>query len=72
MQRKLQKIGNSRGVVLDRTMREHIGIADSDQVEVTLVENAIVISAPRHRQSFEDTMTATFNQYDNTMKRLAE
>ena len=53
-------------------MREHIGIEDSDQVEVTLTENAIVISAPRRRQSFEDATAATFNQYDATMKRLAE
>jgi antitoxin component of MazEF toxin-antitoxin module len=72
MQRKLQKIGNSRGIILDRTMREHIGIDDSDQVEVTLTKNAIVISAPRACQSFEDAMAATFRQYDNTMKRLAE
>lgn len=72
MQRKLQKIGNSRGIVLDRTMREHIGVEDNDHVKLTLVENAIVISAIRYRQTFEDAMTETFKQYDNTMKRLAE
>jgi len=72
MQRNLQKVGNSRGIILDRTMREHIGVEDSDTVEVTLTENATVISAPRRRQSFEDAMAATFNQYDNTMKQLAE
>ena len=57
---------------MDRTMREHIGIDDSDQVEITLIENAIVISAPRFRQTFEDAMAVTFNQYDNTMKRLRD
>ena len=71
MERKLQKIGNSRGIILDRTMREHIGVMDSDQVEVTLADNTIVIRASR-RQSFEDAMAATFNQYDGTLKRLAE
>ena len=72
MQRKLQKIGNSRGVVLDRTMRAHLGIENTDRVEVTLIENAIVIRAPRHRQSFEEAMPATFDQFDSAMKRLAE
>ena len=71
MERKLQRIGNSLGVVLDRTMREHLGVDDSGAIDVSMVENAIIIRA-RHRQSFEDALSATFNQYDNTLQKLAE
>ena len=72
MHRKLQKIGNSRGVVLDRTMREHIGVEEADQVEISLIKNAIVIRALRPKQPFEEAMNATFEQYGDALKRLAE
>ncbi len=84
MLRQLQKVGNSKGVVLNRTMLDHLGVEMVDgraQVEVTMEKDAIVIRPakaglavvrPRRHQPFEEAMDATFKQYDGAMKRLAE
>ena len=75
MTRALQKVGNSRGLVLTRTMLDHLGVTDA--VDVKLEEGRIVISppsgaAPRRRQAFEEAKRATFAQYDVAMQRLAD
>ena len=80
MIKQIQKIGNSRGIVLDRALLDHLGVANGGSVELTMQENAIVIrplgpgimqQRPRP-QPFEEAMEATFQQYDGAMKRLAE
>ncbi len=75
MTRALQKIGNSKGLVLTKTMLDHLGVTDA--VEVSMEEGKIILSppkgaAPRRRQSFEEAKNATFAQYDSAMKRLAD
>jgi antitoxin component of MazEF toxin-antitoxin module len=75
MTRHLQKIGNSRGLVLSRTMLDHLGV--TDEIEVKLEEGKIVIMAPnasvsRQRENFQDALETTFTQYDETMQRLAD
>jgi antitoxin component of MazEF toxin-antitoxin module len=74
MTRTLQKIGNSRGLVLTRTMLDHLGITDT--VEITLEEGRIVLAPPQgaapRRQSFEQASESTFAQYDDAMRRLAD
>ena len=73
MTRNLQKIGNSRGLVLTRTMLDHLGVIDS--VDVTMEEGRIVICPPTglgpRRQRFEEAKESTFAQYDSAMQRLA-
>jgi antitoxin component of MazEF toxin-antitoxin module len=70
MTRTIQKIGNSRGIILNRTMLEHLGT--TDVVELTLEEGRIVLTAPRKRQSFDEATHVTFTDYDRTMKALAD
>ena len=74
MTRTLQKIGNSKGVVLTRAMLDHLGV--TDEVEILLEHGQIRITAPQghapRRQSFEEAKEATFTQYDETMQRLAD
>jgi antitoxin component of MazEF toxin-antitoxin module len=70
MTRTIQKIGNSRGIILNRTMLEHLGATDA--VELTLEEGRIVLTAPRRRQTFEEATEATFTEYDQAMKALAD
>ena len=72
MIRQLQKIGNSKGILLTRTMIEHLGIDQT--VEITMEDGRIILSAPRvatpRRQSFEEARNATFAQYDDALQRL--
>lgn len=74
MRRLLQKVGNSRGVVLTRMMLDHLGV--TDEVEVLIEQGQIRITAPQghapRRQSFEEAKEATFAQYDAAMRRLAD
>ena len=75
MTRHLQKVGNSKGLVMTRLMLEHLGV--TDEVELSMEQGRIVITAPqgrapRRRQSFEESKAATFVQYDDAMQRLAD
>ena len=74
MIRRVQKIGNSKGIVLTRTMLAHIGAGED--VDITMEEGRIVITAvretsPRRKQTFEEAKQATFAQYDDTLRQLA-
>jgi antitoxin component of MazEF toxin-antitoxin module len=75
MVRTLQKVGNSRCLVLNRTMLEHLGIRDN-AVDVSLEEGRIVLRAPTmpapgRPKSFEEAAEAVFEQYPETMRALA-
>ena len=74
MTRHLQKVGNSKGIVLTRVMLEHLGV--TDEVEIFLEQGQIRITAPQRRaqlrQSFEEAKEATFAQYDAALHRLAD
>lgn len=77
--RRIQKIGNSRGVILTGDMLAHLGV--EDQVAITFEAGRIVLSAPppgtrlapgRNRQSKADAVRSTFTQYEGALQRLAE
>jgi antitoxin component of MazEF toxin-antitoxin module len=77
--RRIQKIGNSKGVILTGDMLAHLGV--EDLVAVTYEADRIVLSAPtpgakltpgRNRQSREDAMRSTFSQYEGALQRLAD
>ena len=76
--RKIQKIGNSRGVILTTDMLAHLGV--EDEVEVTYETGRLVLTAPSgnaklrpgpNLQSKAEAMRSTFAQYDTTLQRLA-
>lgn len=77
--RRIQKIGNSKGVILSSEMLAHLGV--EDQVTVTYEAGRIVLSAPvpgakltpgRHRQSKEEALRSTFAEFAEALQRLAE
>lgn len=73
MTRQLQKIGNSKGIVLTHTMLEHLGVEDT--IEITMEQGRIVLTAPQsplRRQSFDEARSATFEQYGEALQRLAD
>ncbi len=79
MTRTLQKIGNSRGLLLSRDMLDHLAVTDT--VEVTFEKGKIVLTkptgaalaaAPRRRRSFEEAKKVTIEQYHDALKELAD
>jgi antitoxin MazE len=63
---KVVKIGNSRGIRIPRTVLEHAGL--TDQVEMTIEGNKLIIQAFRHsRQGWEDHFADMAKQEDNQL-----
>lgn len=76
--RRIQKIGNSRGLILTSEMMDHLGVLE--QVSVTFETGRIVLTAPapearlvpgRRRQSRAEAVEATLAQYGEALQRLA-
>jgi antitoxin component of MazEF toxin-antitoxin module len=77
--RKIQKIGNSKGVILTSEMLAHLGV--EDRITITYEADRIVLTAPapgakltpgRNRQRKQEAMRSTLAQYENALQRLAE
>src|SRR4051794_10391359 len=77
--RRIQKVGNSRGVILTSDMLAHLGV--EDLVEVTFETGRLVLTAPPQdakrrpgprRQSKKEAMRATFDQYESALQQLAD
>ncbi|MBW8351823.1 AbrB/MazE/SpoVT family DNA-binding domain-containing protein [Bacillus sp. IITD106] len=82
MERKVTKIGNSLGLTLPQEVLEHMGIKQGDEVSFQLKKNGeISIKKSVHLnfdglegidQDFLDGVKELFNNYDNTLKNLAD
>ena len=76
MTKTLTKIGNSRGIILDRTMLEHLGVAEGGMVEMTMEAGRIVITSappePLVKRSFEEAKERTLQRYSGVLRRLAD
>lgn len=74
MTRTLQKIGNSRGLVLSRDMLDHLEVGDS--VELTFEKGKIVLTRPQaqdaqEKQPYEEAKKATIAQYHDALDALS-
>ena len=77
MIRSLTNIGNSKGLILTRTMLEHLGA--NDAVKVSMESGCIVLTTtaegavrPRKRQTAEEAHDATLAQYGPALQKLAD
>lgn len=67
MTRKLIKTGNSTALVVDKTMKQHLGV--TDEVEVVYEEDRIVLRRPL---SVKEASERSAQKYGEAYKRLAE
>jgi len=74
MEKRLQKIGNSRGIILPTAVLDHIGT--NDTVVLTMESDGrVVLTAPvshGRKQSFSEAVDETNAQYGQALKRLSE
>jgi|GEM_PF-1232517 len=47
MVKKLQQVGNSQAIVLDRSLREAIGLQPGDAVQITVSGESLIITPAR-------------------------
>lgn len=67
MTKKLIKTGNSEALILDKTMKDHLGVNGS--VDVFMREGEIILRKPL---SIEEAAERTVARYGKALKRLAE
>jgi antitoxin component of MazEF toxin-antitoxin module len=54
MVKHLQKIGNSRGIVLDRGILDLLNINDDTSLEITTVENGLLIRPLTAKEAYKN------------------
>lgn len=75
MTKKLTKIGNSLGVVLERPLLERVGIDARTELEVSTDGSVIVIAPRRSKRSdrkLKEVSDWMFEKYAGAFKKLAE
>lgn len=82
VERKVTKVGNSLGTTLPHEVLEHLKIQQGDEIKFNIEENGRVsIKKNNHLniealegidQDFLDGMKDLFENYDNTLRNLAD
>ena len=75
MIKKLQRVGNSYGVVIDKPICELLNIDPSTQLEITTTGDGLMIRPvrdPARVRRFREALDKTNQRYEKTLKKLAE
>ena len=75
MIKKLSKIGNSLGIVLERPLLEQVGLDADSEVEVSSDGSVIVIGPKRNKKRdarLKEVSDWMFETYGGAFKKLAE
>jgi antitoxin MazE len=72
--KKLVAVGNSQGVVLDKSILQMVNLAPNAEVEISVEGGRIVISAHRYmdEDKFRSAADQAFAKHDKALKRLAK
>ncbi len=75
MLKRISKIGNSRGLILDSALMDLTGLRVGDQVDVTVAPGGTVVLTPIRkalpREQVSATIRKTIKDYRKTLKKLA-
>jgi antitoxin component of MazEF toxin-antitoxin module len=73
--KRISKIGNSRGLILDSALMDLTGLRVGDQVDVTVVPGGSVVLTPIRKalppEQVSATIRNTIKDYRKTLKKLA-
>jgi antitoxin MazE len=72
--KKLVAVGNSQGVVLDKSILQMVNLAPNDEVEISVEDSRIVITAHRYmgEDKFRSAADRAFAKHGKALKRLAK
>ena len=75
MVKTLQKHGNSRALVIDKTLMEALGIDDESPLQISVSGNSLIVT-PVHvgvgRKRVEQSIAKLRPRYGDMLERLAE
>jgi antitoxin MazE len=75
MIKKLTRIGNSVGIVLDKPILEHLGLEEGSEVEVSTNGNVVLVTPLRpeaRRRKLSKLLAEMDDQYGGVFERLAK
>lgn len=71
--KKLRKIGNSRGIVLDKSILQLVNIDDNTELKIEVFGNKLVIERLSDvKTSFDAAVEHSNKKFPEAYKRLAE
>jgi len=74
MVRMLKKFGNTQALVIDKSLREQMGIDENTPLETVVRDGSLIVS-PAHigipQDEIEDAIEQVRAEYGETLKRLA-
>jgi antitoxin component of MazEF toxin-antitoxin module len=74
--KRLQKVGNSNAVILDKAVMELAGLDDGGSVQISVRDGSVIITParPRHvdEKRFEKALARVTSRRKAALKRLAE
>ena len=68
MKKKLQKIGNSRGIVLDKALLELLKIEEEDELEIVPRDDGLLLKKVDARSAYEEISV----RHRDSLDKLAE
>lgn len=75
MVRNLKKLGNTQALVIDKTMREQLGIDENTPLDVTIADGRLIVT-PVNVGVGDDVrqkaIDSAYAQYGDVLQRLAE
>ena len=75
MKKRLSRIGNSLGIVLDRPLLERVGIDEKTEIEISTDGSVIVLSPKRNEKRdarLRKIAGRVFDEYAGAFRKLAE
>jgi len=76
MIKRIQKVGNSSALILDRALMELIGLREGGEVQLTVQDGALIVAPtqpePIDPERFEAALDRITSERREVLRRLAE
>lgn len=72
MAKTLTRVGDSRALIIDRTLLDLLHLSESEEVEIEVHGDALVVRAANRPEQIEDRCTRLREASDALMDRFAE
>lgn len=75
MVKQIKKLGNSHGLILDRSIMDQLGIADGSPVDLRISGRSLVVTPVEDKVSdaeLDQALSDTLREFNSAFERLAK